>query len=968
VTNAGQNLDDAVEQHAAAFENERAANKDVVLRDFLPDRTHAEFLVILQELVRVDMEYRARCGERVSVEDYRSDLPELFETPAGIGSVVFEEYRLLLQAGIPADRIRFAERYDIDTSDWPSFVAEDGGSGSRAVRCGATTAPSLLDDGTQLLDFEIVGALGQGAFSRVYLARQKSLADRCVVLKFSTLQMCEADRLARLQHTNIVPVYSVHRYQQQAVLCMPYFGCCTIQDLLSSSPPDSGVQSGSQLISTVATLQEETVTSLSVTRIVPRFEGAANSAGRDPARQSLQALDHEGASLWIAKQLADGIAHAHARGILHRDMKPANVLLTEDGLPMILDFNLSDQLIDGKPQQRGFVGGTLPYMSPEQIRSLEDLSATDGRSDIYSIGVILFEMLTGRLPFSAVETDPTELLKARCDNFSRVWDKPFQVCADTRSILMKCLEPEPKSRYQSAADLATDIERQLHDLPLVHAPNRSLSERSKKWIRRHPLVTSGSAISIVSAVVLMSVSFAWWRVSHNLGVAKAEATFETFRQRMPHVRSRAFAAYFRDDDQDAAAREISSLLNVYASNSNQPAISAPQLTLLNPELQQEARNAVGELQYLLYEIRNIGSGSGNTDDKIDLPPEVDLPDYQAALDLFLNRHYSDAEVLLQAISDRTPDNFGSAFLHGLTLRATGKPKQAWAAFSVCIALEPNNVQAWYQRGLCHLENQAFVAATGDFSNALAIDPEFTQALVSRGIAFRRYGKQNDALDDISAALRQGYSETRLYFIRSEIQRELGNIEAADKDRKTGLSLIPADSRSWVVRGLQQLPSDPESALADLLQARRLDLHSHDVYRNISMVLSEYLQRPDDAIAELDAAIGIYPHDPYLWGGRAVLHARDGRRDEAVADAERAVVVSDEPMIKYQAACVFALCSPTHKDDADEAIRLLGKALREDSSLVRLATTDPDLDSVRDSREFKNVLAASMILDAPVRKK
>ena len=110
-------------------------------------------------------------------------------------------------------------------------------------------------------------------------------------------------------------------------------------------------------------------------------------------------MSYEDAILWIGARLAAGLAHAHERGIIHRDLKPANILLTDDGEPMILDFNLAED-IKLRSSATAKAGGTLPYMSPDQLTSYANPSvAVDGRSDIYSLGLILFQLLTGKFPF-----------------------------------------------------------------------------------------------------------------------------------------------------------------------------------------------------------------------------------------------------------------------------------------------------------------------------------------------------------------------------------------------------------------------------------------------------------------------------------------------------------------------------------------------------------------------------------------
>ena len=119
-----------------------------------------------------------------------------------------------------------------------------------------------------------------------------------------------------------------------------------------------------------------------------------------PILDIMEKLSHVEAVLWIGARLADALVHSHARGILHLDLKPENILLADDGQPMLLDFNLSIDLRDTVSMELARIGGTLPYMSPEQIEAFRGgKREIDARSDLYSLGVILFELLTKNSPF-----------------------------------------------------------------------------------------------------------------------------------------------------------------------------------------------------------------------------------------------------------------------------------------------------------------------------------------------------------------------------------------------------------------------------------------------------------------------------------------------------------------------------------------------------------------------------------------
>jgi eukaryotic-like serine/threonine-protein kinase len=289
---------------------------------------------------------------------------------------------------------------------------------------------------TNFPGYEVLSVLGRGAMGVVYKARQLGL-DRMVALKvlphgasadadalqrFST----EAKATAQLHHPNIVQIYDIG--EQHGV---PYFSL-------------EFVDGGS---------------------LAQKLHGRAQ-----PPRQAAMLLE----------TLARAIAIAHNRGIIHRDLKPANVLLTAGGVPKITDFGLAKFLSEKTGfTLNGAVLGTPSYMAPEQARG--DSKAVGPTVDIFSLGAILYEMLTGRTPFQG----PTVLETMR----KLVHEQPLparrirpELPPELEHIVMKCLEKEPADRYQSAAELADDLRRFLSG-QLVLARPVGLLERSLRWVR-----------------------------------------------------------------------------------------------------------------------------------------------------------------------------------------------------------------------------------------------------------------------------------------------------------------------------------------------------------------------------------------------------------------------------------------------------------------------------------------------------
>jgi serine/threonine protein kinase/tetratricopeptide (TPR) repeat protein len=250
------------------------------------------------------------------------------------------------------------------------------------------------EPGAEFLGYRLQSELGRGAFSRVFLAQERALGDRPVVVKLSRWGAAEAQTLGRLGHPNIVPVFSVQVEERSRLcaVCMPFLGAATFCDLLNR------------------VLLEPTLPTNAAT--ILEVAGKGSTAPVDQAESALQGLSYVDGIRRLAVQVLEALAFIHAEGVCHRDLKPSNVLLTRAGAPMLLDFNLSR---DARQIDRRF-GGTPIYTAPEQLRLLGrrpgDPATLDGRSDLYSLGVILFELLTCKHPFTPPPADtPLEQIK-----------------------------------------------------------------------------------------------------------------------------------------------------------------------------------------------------------------------------------------------------------------------------------------------------------------------------------------------------------------------------------------------------------------------------------------------------------------------------------------------------------------------------------------------------------------------------
>ena len=322
------------------------------------------------------------------------------------------------------------------------------------------------------------------------------MADRPVALKVTRRGSREPQTLARLQHTHIVPVHS-HRIDTASglhLLCMPYFGRITLARILA----DAEVQvadAGAALAEALDRLErrDPALRQYPGPRQAPTAYAGSHSAAPDRTDGRRLRRSYVRAIAWWGARLAEALDHAHDRGVLHRDIKPSNVLVTSDGMPMLLDFNLAREpvLEDGIAAASATLGGTIDYMAPEHLKALAEgcSDRVDGRADLYGLGVVLYEALIGQRPFASPRKGSSvmeALLRAadeRCRAEPSLRDSHPEVPPALEAVILHCLDPEPDKRYQSAGELAADLQAVADDLPLRHAhePWRS---KTWGWLRR----------------------------------------------------------------------------------------------------------------------------------------------------------------------------------------------------------------------------------------------------------------------------------------------------------------------------------------------------------------------------------------------------------------------------------------------------------------------------------------------------
>ncbi|QDU22613.1 serine/threonine-protein kinase [Urbifossiella limnaea] len=872
----------------------------------------------------------------------------------------------------------------------------------RATAQLADTAAALLRAGGEFLGFQLEEEIGRGGYGRVYLARQADLAGRQVALKVTLDAAGETRALAQLQHQNIVPIYSFHQAGPFQAVCMPYLGRTTLVEVVRTVRNRASLpRSGRELQSTVA---RRGGTALEVATAPPSGVGTPEPT---LGWERVSELPYPDAVLILAGELADGLAHAHARGILHRDLKPANVLLSDDGRAMLLDFGLAE---DTKRRGLGVapvVGGTVPYMAPEHIDDyrLGRLNL-DARCDIYSLGVILYELLTGRHPFPMRLGDSADvLLESAADRRGPAPAlRPFNpaVSPAVESLVRTCLAPEPADRYQTAADLGDDIRRHLAHRPLRHAANPSAGERVRKFARRWPRLASAGAVAGVALLLLGGGLAA-------AGVARDRSRALEARGRLAeHDIAFRDAQLFLDDRQrswpalDDGLSRLRGVLDRYDAAGDDNWLSSPAVRSLPAADGERLRQDVGETFYLMAQVALLKAGAvaDATERGLELdraaawneraerfagdrlpravreqraallalrgsPLPVEAPpEPGSARDRFLfgaqlargGRH-RDAIPHLTEATRQDPSNLSAWFVRGTAHLALEQNELAAVCFAACVALRPDFAPAWQNRGVALARVRQFPAARADYDRALDLAPTRGEVYVLRAGLRDAAGDLKGAHDDLTAALAAGVSPVRVHFLRAAVRDRLGDTAGAAADRAAGLTLTPADELSWVARGEVRKARDAAGALTDADAALKLNPTSAPALQLKAHLLAEHLNRPADALVVMDRAVGFHPDYVRARAGRAVLLARGGRRDAAVQDAKAALLLDTRGPNLYQVACVYALTTATHPADKPEALRLLAAALRAGFG-QQYVEADPDLAALRGDAEFQRLLATT----------
>lgn len=436
----------------------------------------------LVEVIKYDLEQRLQRGGDRPVESYLADFPELTAGGAPC-DLLYEDYHLRKQAGHAVSAADYLRRFPDRAAELGRLIGGTSPALSTSVFGRRPRTPARPGD--RLDDFELLTLLGEGQFAQVFLARQVGM-QRLVALKLSAHRGSEAQTLAQLDHPHIVRVFDqrVLPDRELQLVYMPYLPGGTLADVLAHARagPAAG-RSGATLLAAV---------DASLVR-----RGEAPPPG-SPARAGWASRTWPATVCAIGAKLAAALDYAHQHGVLHRDVKPANILLTAEGEPLLADFNIGCcSKVDGAGPS-AFFGGTLPYMAPEHIEAFNPEhdrppESLDGRADVFSLAVTVWELLTGKNPFGVEYLhgswpETLDALAAR-----RRMGPPADAVAEVdeagtpglKDVLLRCLAADPGARPATAGEMARELELCLK--PATRALVRPGPGGWRETVRRFPI-------------------------------------------------------------------------------------------------------------------------------------------------------------------------------------------------------------------------------------------------------------------------------------------------------------------------------------------------------------------------------------------------------------------------------------------------------------------------------------------------
>jgi len=581
--------------------------------------------------------------------------------------------------------------------------------------------------------FTVLEQIGQGGMGVVYRAQQDNLG-RDVAIKLLRPEFAwlapsrqrflrEGRVVARLDHPAIVPILQFGEHDGQPFLVMRHIPGCSLADVLTE----------------LDDLPIGTRTGHAIVRALESGEGADDIA----VASTLHGLDTRWSRV-IARLLlpiAEALGHAHENGVVHRDVKPSNILISNDGHAHMCDFGLASLDHDEQLTRSGALLGSVPYMSPEQV----DGQPTDARSDVFSFGSVLYEALCGRRPFGTTSTSETMHAISRVDPPSLTSGLPH-VERDLMAIVARCLEKRSNHRYANGTELADDLREFLHDRP-VSARRLTYAQRTLRFARREPVRFVLATSTGILLLMLASLSGYLWAEQDALAAGhdtlrseRLERTlalgYHALTTKQDALARRHFDRCLEIDADSPAARTGIWLLQTGTATTPAPADPfrhATQLMFAGP------RHDTAGTEQAVTLLRDVVLGA-----------EHARPIYHGMLATAAataNQHQLAARTA-DAIERIWPDSPTACYWAGSARLAFDK-EAAEQSLLRAVQLDNTFAAAWAELGTCRLLRHAHAGAVQALERATVLAPNNSKAWLDLGLAHQHSGNRDAAV----AALR-----------------------------------------------------------------------------------------------------------------------------------------------------------------------------------------------------------------------
>jgi serine/threonine protein kinase/Tfp pilus assembly protein PilF len=780
--------------------------------------------------------------------------------------------------------------------------------------------------GKKIAHYKILEEIGSGGMGVVYKAEDCKLK-RIVALKFVVPRMLkkkedkerfirEAQTAASLNHPHICTIYEIDEVEDSTFIVMEYVEGKSLKETIAKRPMD--------------------------------FEKA----------------------LEIGIQLADGLQEACDQKIVHRDIKSSNIMVTPKGQAKIMDFGLAKIVRESLLTETATIMGTVAYMSPEQALG----EAVDHRSDIWSLGVVLYEMLSGHLPFPG-EHEQLVLYSILNSKHTPITEILPGVPVEVEKIVDRCLEKDPSERYQTAGELLGDLRHLKKETESGILPQTRPTWKRRRAKRRRNILVPGILVCAAAVLLIGHLLFDWFKPPVQMKVSIAVLPIENLST--------------QQENEALCAHTTKEIIRKITHLSDELRVVPYDFTVLHSRQDKTSIN-IGQDLNVEYVLDSTLQSDG---DILKINSDLILVKENSVIDSFEHRTSKQDKISILDIQD----NISKAIVEALGIHFTE------SGLIAAKKGEPKNEEAWkwYVQGLDIIDNRDFYSVPDEWfpeavrmmRHALELDPDYALAHWGMGAAFEAYyvatGNKNDrelAIEHFEKAyeLNPELAEANLALGWANFYKE--DLEKASKSFRRALDIAPTSplvncdvgvflvsvglyqpSLKYYDRAIQLEPfylrayelSSPcywyigeyEKGYELVKRALELDKSNTKLYLELAKHLI-MLKRFDEAEKAIQKFENKWPESPEIDHHRALLYASKQERSKGLE-----LIRGKEHPFDYCVTCVYALLGM--KDDAIENIRMgIELGFKESQHYLYsylILKENPCFDSLRDDSRFKEIL-------------